>query len=118
MSRRGLWWPTRWRAEARAPSPAPAPTPRPEAPDARIQVDVTAAVPRRPWRVGRTAWRGLMGGIDLALLALVLGVVAWALGQLALRHLLPANAFTAWLAQVSQWEGRWVVGLWQRGGAS
>lgn len=116
MSRRGLRWPSRRRAEARAPSLGPVPVPTERTPDSRIQVELTATTPRRPWRAGRTAWRAVMSLLDLALLALVLGVVAWALGQLALRHYLPPNPLTAWLGRVSQWEGHVVMDFWQRGG--
>ncbi|MBX5466892.1 MAG: hypothetical protein K6U14_05280 [Firmicutes bacterium] len=116
MNRRASQWPKRFRSEARAPAQAPVPVPTERTPDPRIQVEVTAATPRRPWRVGRTAWRAVLSLLDWALLALVLGIVAWALGQLALRHYLPPNPLTDWLGRVSQWEGHAVMDFWQRGG--
>ncbi len=74
-----------------------------------IHVEVGPRERAASWRWGRTAWRWAWNLIDLALLVAVIGVIIWALGQLALRHYLPGNTLTKDLISAAQWESQVVM---------
>lgn len=83
-------------------------------PTPRVDVVVDTPYFHRPFRPGRALWRLLVGAVDWALVVVLVGVVVWAVGELALRHYLPANGLTRGLAHAARWEGHVVMGFFVR----
>ncbi len=81
------------------------------APVPEILVNVAGERHHRPFRLGRTAWRWFWSAVDLVLLVAIVGIIVWALGELVMRHYIPANAFTTHIASVARWESHVVMGF-------